>query len=54
MLVIGLPIIACLIVNIVRRVRAIQALDARLRAEEKAKPLDPYAELARLHQQDKR
>jgi len=53
-LVIGVPIIACLLVNTVRRVRAIQALDAKLRAEAETKPLDPYAELARLQQHDKR
>ena len=45
---IGVPIIVALMIRIVLRVRAIRALDARLKAEEAARPTDPYAAMAAI------
>jgi hypothetical protein len=53
-LVIGIPIIVYLLVNIVRRVRAIRTLDAKLREEEARNPMPPQAALAQLYQKDDR
>jgi hypothetical protein len=52
--IVGLPIIALLLVSIVRRIRAIRALDAELRAEEARNPTNPQAALARLFEDQKR
>ena len=48
--VIGVPIIVFLIVSIMRRVRAIRDLDARLREEEARNAASPYADMARLYE----
>jgi len=47
---IGVPIIIALVVSIVRRVRAIQALDAKLREEEEQQAKNPYADMARMYE----
>ena len=46
--VIGVPIIIYLIVNAVRKLRDIRALDAKLRAEAEANKQNPYAQMAQL------
>lgn len=45
---IGLPIIVYLVWRILRRIRDIRELDARLREEEAANAHNPYAQMARL------
>lgn len=47
---VGVPIIVFLIVSIVRRVRAISALDAKLREEEAANTQNPYAQMATMYE----
>ena len=47
---IGTPIIVYLIARIVRRVRDINALDAKLREEEAANAQNPYAQMARMYE----
>jgi hypothetical protein len=47
---VGVPIIIALIVSIVRRVRAIRELDAKLRAEEAQQAKNPYADMARMYE----
>ena len=49
--VIGLPIIAVLCYSIVRRLRAIRELDARVREEEAQNAQNPYAQMAAMYQQ---
>lgn len=46
--VIGVPVIVYLVWCIVRRVRAIDKLDAEVRAEEEANAHNPYAAYARM------
>ena len=45
---IGLPIIAYLLFNAVRKVRAIRTLDTRLKAEAERNKRNPYAQMAEL------
>jgi hypothetical protein len=47
---IGTPVIVYLTVRIVRRIRDINTLDARLREEEKANAQNPYAQMARMYE----
>ena len=51
--VVGVPIIVLLLARIVQRVRAIRVLDARLKAEEAARPTDPYAVMAAMAMKSK-
>jgi hypothetical protein len=48
--VFGLPIIIALLIRIIRRVRAIHELDARLREEEEQQAKNPYGEMARMYE----
>ena len=45
---IGVPIIAYLCINAVRKVRAIRELDTRLKEEAEQNAKNPYAEMAQL------
>jgi hypothetical protein len=47
---IALPIAAYLILNIVRRLRAIRELDARMRREEVGRAFDPYAAMTQPYE----
>lgn len=48
--IIGVPVIGFLIWRVVQRVRAIAALDARLREEEARQAQNPYADMARMYE----
>lgn len=48
--VVGLPIIAFLVVRMVRQVRDIHALDTQLREEEERNANNPYYRMARLYE----
>jgi len=47
---VGVPIIVFLIVSIIRRIRAINTLDAKLREEEAANAQNPYAQMAQMYE----
>lgn len=51
--VIGIPTIVFLVRAIVNRIRAIERLDAEMRAEEEQATKNPYAEMARLYEAQK-
>lgn len=47
---IGVPVIVALVVQAVRKIRAIRRLHEALLAEEAAAAKNPYAEMAKLHE----
>lgn len=48
--IVGVPLIAFLVWQISRRLRAIRELDERLRKEEAESPKNPYAEMAKMYE----
>lgn len=49
--IVGIPIIIFLILNITRRVQAIRTLDKQLRDEEAQTATNPYADMARMYEE---